>query len=125
MPSENIQNDYIDGRNEVNADSYKNYVETKIGEIIDEYSLDNLNKLIEEVKIRNKDTVPLYFEKIKKKIEEEKEENPNLEEEIREKYRMDIDNFILILGDSKLFKNAFLKGNYRISNFKPNGRGNR
>ena len=94
MPSENIQNDYIDGRNEVNADSYKNYVETKIGEIIDEYSLDNLNKLIEEVKIRNKDTVPLYFEKIKKKIEEEKEENPNLEEEIREKYRMDIDNFI-------------------------------
>ncbi len=93
--------------------SMKNIVETKIGEIIDEYSLDNLNKLIGEVKKRNGDSLPIYVDAIKEKIENEKKDNPNLEEEIKEIYRMDVDDFILVLGDAKLFKNAFLLGNYR------------
>ena len=112
---ENIggENNGNDGQEQNNDEIMKNYVETKIGEIIDEYTLDNLNKLIGEVKKRNGDSLPIYINAIKEKIEEEKKENPNLEEDIKENYRMDVDDFILVLGDAKLFKNAFLVGNYR------------
>ena len=92
-----------------------------MGKIIEEDDLDELNNLINEIKEKNKLKKPFYIDIIKNKINEEKKTNPNLENEILEKYSLeDIDSFILLLGEEKLFKNAFLKGNYKIFNFKSN-----
>ena len=56
------------------------------------------------------------FKNIQEKIIEAKKETPNLEEKIRNLYRINIEEFISILTDSKSFKQKFLIPHYKMYN---------
>jgi len=53
------------------------------------------------------------IETIKKKLLKMKEKNPQLLEEIKRIYGLELDSFAVVLGNAKLFKETFLLPNYK------------
>lgn len=71
-------------------------------------------KLNEEelIKAKNEHESSAWKETIKQKILEEQKNNPKILDDIKLMYGLELDDFIIALGDEKVFKETFLLPNY-------------
>ena len=54
-----------------------------------------------------------WADTIREKLRKESYNNPDLEKQIYEKYKVSLDEFAVVLGDEELFKETFLLPHYR------------